>query len=233
VNRTRRRLAKFPRVLTQRSLHAEGRSRRWRTTRNRASWNREEEKVSQQTLSTGGYGPVLRRALLKAIAVSLAIVGVATGPALVRNWRAVLHAAARPIHAPRLALLVHAPLAVQLHLATLAVAATATVVLLAGVKGTRLHRTLGWTWACAMLATAISTLFIKAPPQAPNIFGLGYLHLFALLTFISVPRAVWAARRHLVEKHAGIISGFLVGGLGLAGLFALMPGRLMWQVLFS
>ena len=84
-----------------------------------------------------------------------------------------------------------------------------------------------------MLGTAVATLFIPAPPGSPNIFGLGYLHLFALLAFISVPRAVIAARSHDVDKHARIIAGFLVGGVGLAGLFAFLPGRLMWQVVFG
>jgi len=189
--------------------------------------------VSQQTMSTEATGRILRRAFGRATAVSLAIVAVAAGPSLMRNWRGLLQAAARPIHAPDLTLLARAPLAVQIHLATLALAVGATAVLLAGVKGSRLHRLLGWSWSTAMIATAVSTLFIKVPPGWPSIFGLGYLHLFALLTFISVPRAVWAARHHQVDKHAGIISGFLVGGLGLAGLFALLPGRLMWQVLFG
>lgn len=189
--------------------------------------------MSQQALSTKATGPILWRALTRATAVSLGVVAVAAGPSLLRNWRVLLQAIERPMHMPNLALVAQAPVAVQFHLATLAVAVGATAVLLAGVKGSRLHRVLGWSWSAAMVGTAISTLFIKAPPSAPSIFGLGYLHLFALLTFISVPRAVWAARRHQVDKHAGIISGFLVGGLGLAGLFALLPGRLMWQMLFG
>jgi len=197
----------------------------------------EIQTVSQQTLSTEAEAPalgaVLRRALLQAGAVSLAIVGVATGPALVRNWRPLVARLARPAHAPDLAALARAPLPVQLHLATLAVAVGCTIVLLAGVKGSRLHRALGWTWAAAMLTTAVATLFIPAPDGAPNLFHLGYLHLFALLTFVSVPRVVMAARAHDVRRHASVVAGFLVGGLGLAGLFAFLPGRLMWQVMFG
>lgn len=189
--------------------------------------------MSQQALSTEAVRSVLRRALAQATAISLAIVGLAAGPALVRNWRVIASALARPPHVPDLALLAQAPWPVQAHLATLAVALAATVVLLAGVKGSRLHRVLGWLWALAMIATAAATLYIPAPPGAANFHGLGILHLFALLTFISVPRAVLAARRHDVRRHAGVISGFLIGGLGLAGLFALLPGRLLWQVLMG
>ena len=85
-----------------------------------------------------------------------------------------------------------------------------------------------------MLTTAVATLFIPAPDGAPYRFHLGYLHLFALLTLISVPRAVMAARRHDVRPPSrASCSGFLVGGLGLAGLFAFLPGRLMWPVVFG
>ena len=102
------------------------------------------------------------------------------------------------------AAIAHAPLPVQLHLATLGVAIACTVVLLAGVKGSRLHRTLGWTWSAAMLGTAGATLFIPPSPGAANIFGLGYLHLFALFTFISVPRAVMAAGGIMQGARGGI-----------------------------
>ena len=197
--------------------------------------------MTQQALSTEAarpaVGTILPRALWQASAVSLAIVGVAAGPALVRNWRPLLAAVRRPAHAPDMAAIGQAPLAVQLHLATLLVAIACTTVLLSGVKGTRLHRVLGWTWSGAMLTTATATLFIAAAPGAPSLhvggLRLGYLHLFALLTFISVPRAVVAARSHDVGRHAGIIAGFLMGGLGLAGLFAFLPGRLMWRVMFG
>jgi uncharacterized membrane protein len=193
--------------------------------------------VTQQALSTeaprSGYGPLLARALITATGVSVAVVAVAVGPSMVKNWRPLAAALRRPAHAPEIAAIAQAPPAVLIHLATLAVAVACTVVLLTGVKGSRLHRVLGWTWSGAMLTTAVATLFIPAPPGAANIFGLGYLHLFALFTFISVPRAVIAARSHDVDRHAKIISGFLVGGLGLAGLFAFLPGRLMWQVVFG
>jgi uncharacterized membrane protein len=197
--------------------------------------------VTQQALSTEGRGPAGRAALVRALApalaygtaVSVAVVAVAAGPGLTRNWRAISGALLRPPHAPEFSAIAHAPLPVQVHLATMCVAIACTAVLLAGVKGSRLHRVLGWTWSAAMLTTATVTLVIPSPPGMGDVFGLGYLHLFSLLTFISVPRAILAARSHQVDKHARIVSGFLIGGLGLAGLFAFLPGRLMWQVVFG
>jgi uncharacterized membrane protein len=202
----------------------------------RQAWGGE---VSSQTLSTGGYGVLLRRSLARGLAVSLAIVGIvfalAAGPALVRDPAGFARAfsSARPMHAPDLTPILRASPAIQIHLATIAAALIVTGVLLSGLKGTRLHRTLGWAWSVIMLATAVSTLFIRATPFGPHVGPFGILHIFALLTFVSVPRAVLAARRHDVARHAAVISGFVVGGLGLAGIAAFLPGRLLWAVWFG
>ncbi|MDB5477414.1 MAG: hypothetical protein JWP49_2925 [Phenylobacterium sp.] len=199
--------------------------------------------MSAQSLSTAtstpSYGPLLRRALAKASLTSVVIVAavfaVAAGPILVQRPTAFALAIFRtaPLHAPDLGPILHAGPAIQIHLATLLVAFAATAVLMTGVKGSRLHRVLGWTWAATMLTTAVATLFIRAAPFGPHIGPFGVLHVFALLTFLSVPRAVLAARRHDVASHAGIISGFVIGGLGIAGLAAFLPGRLMWAVFFG
>jgi uncharacterized membrane protein len=87
---------------------------------------------------------------------------------------------------------------------------------------------IGWTWSSFMMLTAISALFI--PSQGP---GLIFLKLFALITLASVPAAVLSARSHKVARHAGIMTSLFVGGIGIAGLLAFLPGRLMWQVLFG
>lgn len=122
--------------------------------------------------------------------------------------------------------------AIQIHLATITVALAVTAILMSGVKGSRLHRVLGWTWSGAMLVTAVSALFIRAQ-VGPTLLGFGFLHIFALLTLVSVPRAVLAARRHDVVSHARIISAFVLGGLGVAGLAAFLPGRLVWSIFFA
>ena len=194
--------------------------------------------MSQQALSTAGYGPLLRRSLARASMSAFAIAGgiilLAIGPRLGAMGPAIAHALVtqRP-HAPNLAPILHAPLAIQIHLASILAALAVTAILMAGVKGDRLHRTLGWGWAVTMVGTAISTLFIQAAPIGPSFHGLGLLHLFALLTFVSVPRAVLAARRHDVARHVAVISGFVIGGLGIAGIAAFLPGRMLWQVLFG
>jgi uncharacterized membrane protein len=194
--------------------------------------------VSAQSLSTATYGPLLKRSLARASLTSLGIVTaifvLAAGPALMRDPQGFAHAFARTgtLHAPDIAPILAATPAIQIHLVTILAALAVTGVLMSGVKGSRLHRVLGWSWAIAMTGTAISAFFIKAG-VGPTIMGFGFLHIFALITLISVPRAVLAARRHDVASHARVISGFVIGGLGIAGLAAFLPGRLMWAVFFG
>jgi len=193
--------------------------------------------VSDQALSTSRHGALLRRSMGRAAVCSTLVAGailtLAAGPAMLRSGAAFVRLGAHPPHAPDLGPVLAASPAIQVHLATVLAALALTAVLLAGVKGTRLHRTLGWAWSLFMLATALSTFFIRAAPVGPTFLGFGFLHVFAVLTLISVPRAVLAARRHDVARHAQVISGFVVGALGIAGVLAFLPGRLLWAVFFG
>ena len=131
-------------------------------------------------------------------------------------------------HAPELWRIAAAPPAVQVHLAGIAVATLAGVVLMAGVKGTLAHRALGWTWVAAMMTGAVSSLFIRMLGHG----AFSYIHLISGWTIIALPMAVAAARSHKVRLHARLMTGLFTGGLGLAGLFAFIPGRLMWELFF-
>ena len=44
---------------------------------------------------------------------------------------------------------------------------------------------------------------------------------------------VWAARRHNVRSHKFTMIGIFFGALLIAGLFTLMPGRIMHAVIFG
>ena len=106
------------------------------------------------------------------------------------------------------------------------------VVLLAGVKGDRLHRTLGWLWVLAMATTAVSSFFIhQINPGGPA--GLSLIHLLSGWTVVGLPMAVYAARRHRVADHRRAMTGMFVGGLIVAGLLTFLPGRLMWAIFFG
>jgi uncharacterized membrane protein len=132
-------------------------------------------------------------------------------------------------HLPNVALMAEQPVVIQLHVAAALTALLIGIVLLAGVKGNALHRTLGWIWAIAMAMVAISSFFIREI----NPGGFSFIHLLSGWTVIVLPMAVFAARRHRVETHRRAMTGLFVGGLLIAGLFTFTPGRLMWQIVFG
>lgn len=133
------------------------------------------------------------------------------------------------LHAPDLSLLGQAPPAIQLHVAAAMIAFLIGAVLLAGVKGTRLHRMLGWTWVAAMAVTALSSLFI----HRINPGGFSLIHFLSGWTLVALPMAVYAARRRRIAAHRRSMVSIFVGGLMVAGLFTFMPGRLMWAMVFG
>lgn len=131
-------------------------------------------------------------------------------------------------HWPRLQLIAQTSAATQLHLGSVTVALAIGVILMIGVKGSTMHRTLGWVWVLAMMTGAVSSLCIRTV----NHGAFSYLHLFSGWTIVILPMAVAFARRHNVRRHARAMTGLFTGGLILAGLFAFLPGRLMWDVVF-
>ena len=162
-----------------------------------------------------------------AAAIPLVIVAAAVGPR-----RAALGLTRLPPvhwHAPDLILIAHAPVAIRLHLAAVLIALLIGIVLLIGVKGRLMHRTLGWTWVTAMMTGAVSSLFIRVI----NHGSLSFIHLLSGWTIVVLPMGVAFARRHKVRLHARTMTGLFTGGLILAGALAFIPGRLMWTVFFG
>lgn len=129
-------------------------------------------------------------------------------------------------HAPNLALLMEAPLAVQLHL-TAAVAAFALGLMQFVLpKGTGLHRTTGWIWVALIATAAVSSLFIRMV----NHGAFSFIHILSGWTLVVLPMAIYAARRGDIVRHRGRMTGLFIGGLLIAGTLAFMPGRLMWRL---
>jgi uncharacterized membrane protein len=48
-----------------------------------------------------------------------------------------------------------------------------------------------------------------------------------------LPLAVWRAHTHRVAEHRRIMIGLFSGALVIAGLFTLLPGRIMRAVVFG
>ena len=54
-----------------------------------------------------------------------------------------------------------------------------------------------------------------------------------MVSLYSVPKAYCAAKRHDVKEHRGAMTGLYVGGIIIAEIFAFMPGRTMYGLLFT
>lgn len=126
--------------------------------------------------------------------------------------------------------LLHASLAIQLHVATVLPAALLGAFLLARPKGTPTHRALGKIWLVLMMVTALSTFFIH---EIKLVGDFSPIHLLSIYVLFGSWQAVAAARRHDIAAHRGHVAGMYLGGIVVAGLFTLLPGRLMHTCLFS
>lgn len=129
-----------------------------------------------------------------------------------------------------LAPLLEAAPAIPLH----AVAAMAAFVLglvqFAAPKGTLPHRTVGWIWVLLMIVVAASSFWI----HSIRLVGpFGPIHLLSIFTLVVLPLAVWRAHTHRVADHRRMMIFIFAGALVVAGLFTLVPGRIMHRVIFG
>lgn len=149
-------------------------------------------------------------------AVVLALGAAAYGPSLA-GWAE---------RVPDWSLIANESLALKVHLGSAIAALLAGVLLLAGVKGRAWHRRLGWSWVLLMGATAASSFWLQRLQPG----SLSGIHALSGWVLVVLPAAVYAARRHRVKLHRRMMTGLFMGGLVVAGVFASLPGRLLWRV---
>lgn len=122
---------------------------------------------------------------------------------------------------------------VYAHLATVLPSFVIGTYMMVSRKGSPLHRTLGKIYMVLMFATAIITLFLPAK-LGPSILGhFGFIHIFSVVVLTLVPHAYFAAKSHNVGAHARSMIGVYIGGILVAGSFALAPGRMLHTWLFA
>ena len=126
--------------------------------------------------------------------------------------------------------LFQASLSIQLHVfAAMGAFALGTVQIVAP-KGTPPHRIIGSIWIVLMAVVCVTAFFIHQlriwGPWSP-------IHLLAVFTLVMLPIAVWRAHRHDVKRHRRAMLALFFGALVIAGVFTLLPGRIMHAVLFG
>ena len=126
--------------------------------------------------------------------------------------------------------LLEAAPAIPLHAFAAMAAFVLGLVQFAAPKGTLPHRTIGWIWVALMAVVAASSFWIH---QIRLIGPFSPIHLLSIFTLVMLPLAVWRAHTHRVADHRRIMIMTFVGALVIAGLFTLMPGRIMHRVIFG
>lgn len=117
--------------------------------------------------------------------------------------------------------------AVGLHLATVIPAFFLGIAVMVMKKGTSAHKMLGRVWAMLMVITAISSFWLQ------GLFGgIGPIHIFSVMTLVSIPRAIWAVRKGDIKTHQRAMTGPFIG-LCVAGAFSFIPGRIMGNLVMS
>ncbi|MFM8941246.1 MAG: DUF2306 domain-containing protein [Phenylobacterium sp.] len=173
--------------------------------------------------------PSRKMVMAGALTLGPLAIGASLLPSLLEGRRTA-HAlpAFRP-HGPDLELLASTSPVILVHLAFGLLALLVGAILMAGRKGARMHRVLGWGWVVAVAVVAVSSLFIQV--VNPGRFSL--IHILSGYVIIALPLAVAAARRHDVERHRRYMSGLFYGGFAVNLIFVLLPGRLVWELILG
>ena len=129
-----------------------------------------------------------------------------------------------------LAPLLDAAPAIPLHAFAAMAAFVLGVVQFAAPKGTLPHRTVGWIWVALMTVVAASSFWIH---QIRLVGPFSPIHLLSVFTLVMLPLAVWRAHTHRVVDHRWMMISIFTGALVIAGLFTLLPGRIMHHVIFG
>jgi uncharacterized membrane protein len=121
------------------------------------------------------------------------------------------------------------PALIWVHLTTILVATALTPVMLLRMRGDRRHRTTGKVWIAAMMATAVTSLFIHV--SGPGRYSV--IQLLSLWTLVQVPLIWWTASHHNVVRHRRAVRGMVIGALLVAGFFTFPFHRLLGTWLFG
>lgn len=126
--------------------------------------------------------------------------------------------------------LLTAPAEIQFHAVSAIVALALGPVAIFRRRRDRLHKTLGYIWVLAMGVVIGSSFMIF---EIRLIGPFSPIHLLSVFAAYNLYRGVRAAITGDISRHHKTMRGLYFWALGLAGLFTLMPGRIMGATLFG
>lgn len=97
-------------------------------------------------------------------------------------------------------------------------------------KGGIRHKILGYAWMLCLGAVAISSFFIH---EIRLIGPFCPIHLLSVLTLWGIYTSIASARRGDIKAHKRSNIQIYCLALILTGAFTLLPGRIMYRVLFG
>lgn len=98
--------------------------------------------------------------------------------------------------------LLHASLAIQLHVLAVIPAALIGGYMLSARKGTWLHRLCGRIWIALMVLTALSSFFIH---EIRLIGGFSLIHILSIVVLVSAFEIVRSARQRDFVRHQRVV----------------------------
>lgn len=118
-----------------------------------------------------------------------------------------------------------APPIIWFHLACAVTSLVLGAWILSRRKGTQVHRWLGRLWVALMLCTSIGSFFIQARGR------FSWIHILSVITLLALAAAIIGARKRDIALHRRAMVGTYIG-LFTAGVFTLLPYRMLGQVVF-
>lgn len=96
----------------------------------------------------------------------------------------------------------------------------------------RLHRAFGHAWVTLMLVAALSAAFIR-DPSLPNVAGYTPIHLLVIATLAGLFMSFRFLARGDIAGHRKTMQRLYVGACLVAGIFALLPSRLLGHLVLA
>jgi uncharacterized membrane protein len=116
---------------------------------------------------------------------------------------------------------------IVLHLAAAVAAIAIGALAFAARKGSVVHRAAGRSWVVLMLVAAISSFWIQTKGHFSEV------HILSVAVPVFLGLGVYFAATGRIRRHRRMMVATYVMGLGIAGLFTLLPNRLLGHLLWT
>ncbi|VAW18954.1 hypothetical protein MNBD_ALPHA11-1604 [hydrothermal vent metagenome] len=128
-----------------------------------------------------------------------------------------------------LSVLLEANIAILIHAVAAMIAVLLGAIILFGKKGDNFHIYLGRIWSVSMVMVIVSSAFISEL----RIWGpFSPIHIFTVLGAVGLAQGIYYIRIGNINAHKASMRNLYYWGLGVAGTFAFMPGRVMNAMFF-